>query len=185
MSRALLALAMAVAATLALSACSQKVHQVVVRSDRLPATAPSKKLPRLSCAYQLADVVDARAAGNRAGGLGNHQLLLDDAPALVRNQLQKVGMTTADAASNSDARRVAVQIKQLYLAQNQITKVPVAVYSVQVGDAAPFVIRAQAATMNWNGTEKEAYQALADVLGDASAQLVDTLNKDCGANKAS
>ena len=60
-----------------------------------------------------------------------------------------------------------------------------AVYSVQVGDAAPFVIRAQAATMNWNGTEKEAYQALADVLGDASAQLVDTLNKDCGANKAS
>ncbi|UHQ22846.1 hypothetical protein LVB77_19705 [Lysobacter sp. 5GHs7-4] len=178
------AIALGIAATLALSACSTKVHKVVVREDRLQPTPTGKKAPRLTCAHQLADVVDARPAGNRAGGLGAHQFLLDDAPALVRKQLLSLGMTAADAPADADARRVAVQIKQLYLSQNTITKVPVAVYSVQVDGAAPFVIRAQAASMNWNSSEDEAYRSLSDSMHDANLQLVNTLNKGCGARKA-
>lgn len=179
------ATAWAIAAALALSGCAVKVHKVVVRQDRLPAAPPAgKKMPGLACAFQLADVVDARPAGNRAGGLGKHQFLLDDAATLVRTQLIKVGMSAPDAPAVAGARRVAVQIKQLYLSQNTITKVPVAVYSVQIDGDAPFVIRAQAASMNWNGSEDEAYRSLSDAMGDANLQLVHTLNKHCKANQA-
>jgi hypothetical protein len=182
MSRA--ATALAVAAALAMGGCATKVHKVVVREDRISAAPPAgKKMPGLACAFQLAEVIDARPAGNRAGGLGAHQFLLDDAPGLLRAQLLKLGMTAADAPADAGARRVVVQIKQLYLSQNTITKVPVAVYSVQVDGGAPFVIRAQAASMNWNSTEDEAYRSLSYAMGDANSQLVTALNKDCKANR--
>ncbi|RDZ27263.1 hypothetical protein [Lysobacter silvisoli] len=183
MSRALV---LAVAAALALSACARPVNQVMVRSERLAAAAPvaARKLPRLSCAYRLTEVADLRADRNHAGGLGRHQLMLDDAPTLVREQLRKTGMAVADdPAADAATRQVSVQIKQLYLTQNQVTKIPVAVYSVQVDDQAPFVIRAQSATMNWNGSEDEAFEALSAALTDANAQLVATLNKGCAQPK--
>jgi hypothetical protein len=68
---------------------------------------------------------------------------------------------------------------QLYLAQNLTTKVPVAVYEVAINDGAAFVVRSQKASLNWNGTEDEAYAAYARVLADVNQQLVNQLNARC------
>lgn len=148
------------------------VHRVAMDPARLD--PPSAEV-RLACGYRLQDVVDARPAGDRAGGLGNHMFVFDDATAVVRGQLEAAGLR-ADA---SDAKTVSVRIVQLYLTQNTITKIPVAVYAVTVDGQPAFLVRSQKATMNWNSTENEAYAAYARVLADANAQLVRRLNAGC------
>lgn len=174
----------ATCATLALCACNTAAHPVAVRADRLeavaPATAKNRKPQQLSCPYRLTGVSDARPSGNRTGGLGRHRLELEDAAALVREQLLKTGLAAADAPALPGMREVEVQIKQLYLSNNnQVTKVPVVVYLVRAGAQAPFVIRAQTASMNWNSTENEALEALSAALSEANAQLLAALEKDC------
>jgi uncharacterized lipoprotein YajG len=165
------------AAIALLAGCSTQVNKVVVRPDALP-VQPQGKAPRLACGFHLASVEDARSPGSQAGGLGRHQLVLEDAPALVTHQLHRAGML-AGAPTAADAHTVALQIKQLYLTQNLTTKIPMAVYSVQVDGGDPFLVRSQAASMNWNGTQEEAYDALAKALDDASQRLVTALNTRC------
>lgn len=150
--------------------CATKVHRVAVDPARL--AAPS--IAHLACDYRLQGVVDARSSSERSGGLGKHLFLFDDVPGLVRKQLQSAGL---GEASNGPA--VDVRILQFYLAQNTITKIPVAVYEVRVDGDHPFLVRSQKASMNWNGTEKEAYEAYAAVLADAARQVVSRLSTGC------
>jgi hypothetical protein len=151
--------------------CSVKVHQVPVDSTRLvPASVPV----RMACDRRLQSVVDARDSTDRAGGLGVHLFLFDDVPGVVRKQFALAGL---DAQGSGPA--VDIRILQFYLAQNTMTKVPVAVYEVSVDGAAPFIVRSQKASMNWNGTENEAYGAYASALSDATAQAVSKINAGC------
>ena len=158
----------------ALTACSSKVVRVDMDTSRLAVSAPHA-VP-LACKYRLQDVVDARADGGRAGGLSQHAFQFTDAAATVRKQLLAAGLS-ADVAA--DAPAVRVDIMQLYLAQNLGTKIPVAVYQVAVADDPAFVLRSQKASMNWNGTQDEAYAAYARVMADVNQQLVTRLNTRC------
>jgi hypothetical protein len=151
--------------------CSVKVDEVKADASRL-ASAPANV--RLACAHRLHDVVGGRAATERAGGLGSHVFLFDDQPAIVRGQFAAAGLD-----ARGDGPAVDVGILQFYLAQNTLTKVPVAVYEVRVAGGAPFTVRAQRASMNWNGSENEAYAAYASALADATARVVSRLNADC------
>lgn len=164
----------ALAATLALGGCNTTVNRVKVDTSRLDVTG---SMPALRCAYRLIEVADARPGGG-TGGLGRHQLLLEDAPSMLRGQLLKAGLKPADEAG---LRGVSVQLKQLYLTQSQTSKVPVAVYSASIDGHAPILIRASKSSVNWNGTENEAYSALAAVLLDANMQLFSALNARCPA----
>lgn len=65
------------------------------------------------------------------------------------------------------------------MAQNLGTKVPVVVLEVKVGQDAPLVLRAQKASMNWNGSEDEAYKGFSQIFDDLMAQLVKKLNGRC------
>lgn len=176
----------AVAAALSCAACNTKVNQIKVDPQRLhtPASrqAPAAlRLPALACAYRLKDVVDARPAGDHSGGLGRHQLMIGDAPALVRSQLLKAGLQPAEASSGAE---VSIEIKQLYLTQNQVSKIPVAVYRARIGDQAPFVLRAQQTNMNWNSSQNEAHDALARALQDVNVRLLTALNERCAGKKS-
>ena len=164
---------------LLLAGCSSKVVRVEMDSARLAAPAPqARRAVRLACPYRLLDVVDARPGEGESGGLGRHAFRFSDAAATVRGQLIAAGLADA-SVDGGDAPAVSVRIVQLYLAQNQITKIPVAVYQVGVAGAPQFVIRSQKATMNWNGSQDEAYAAYARVLGDVNQQLVQALNARC------
>ena len=151
--------------------CSVKVHQVPVDSARL---VPASVTVRMACDRRLQSVIDARDSTDRAGGLGVHLFLFEDVPGVVRRQFALAGL---DAQGSGPA--VDIRILQFYLAQNAMTKVPVAVYEVSVDGAAPFIVRSQKASMNWNGTENEAYGAYASALSDATAQVVARLNAGC------
>lgn len=119
---------------------------------------------------------DARPAGDRAGGLGKHMFVFEDAADVVRRQLSSAGLR---AAAPDGAPPVTVRILQLYLTQNTITKVPVVVFEVTPEGHPTFLVRAQTASMNWNGTENEAYGAYAQAIANASTQLVSRLNLQC------
>ena len=87
------------------------------------------------------------------------------------------GAESADAGATTDG--VRVRIMRLYMAQHHVTKIPVAVYEVTPGTAAPFLIRSQPANMNWNGTENEAYAGYSRAIEGANQQLIERLNADC------
>ena len=163
-----LALACAVAG---IAGCSVKVHQV--RADA-PQLMQEPAQVQLACDYRLQDVVDARASADRAGGLGTHLFIFDDVPGVVRQQFARAGL---DVKGSGPA--VDIGILKFYLAQNTTTKIPVAVYEVRVADGVPFTVRSQQASMNWNGTENEAYAAYSSALADATAQVVSRLNASC------
>ena len=157
-------------ALLGLAGCSVKVHRVPVDTARLVAPVEA----RLACDHQLRDIVDARSSSDRAGGLGNHLFLFDDVPGTVRKQFAQAGLATQATGPVVDVR-----ILQFYLSQNLTTKIPVAVYEVRVDNASPFLVRSQRASMNWNGSENEAYEAYSTALADATAQVVNRLNAGC------
>lgn len=163
----------------ALCGCSQHVNKVAMDPARLVASRPvgPGKLLKLACAYRLQEVVDARSSGDRAGGLGNHMFVFEDAVHVVGAQLAAAGLAT----NGDDGKPVRVRIVQLYLAQSHVTKIPVAVYEVTVAGQPAFLVRSQQATMNWNGTQNEAYAAYARVLADANQQLLRRLNAGCEA----
>ena len=163
---------LAVACTLAgVAGCSVKVHQV--RADA-PQLMQEPAHVQLACDYRLQKVVDTRGSTDRAGGLGAHMFIFDDVPGAVRQQFARAGL---DAQGSGPA--VDISILKFYLAQNTTTKIPVAVYEVRVADRVPFTVRSQQASMNWNGTENEAYAAYSSALADATAQVVSRLNATC------
>ena len=157
-----------------LSACSSTVNKVDVDAGRLVAGKP---IGSLSCAYRLAELNDARPSGDRAGGLGVNMMLLSDPKQLIRNEFTKAGMLSPEVA---EGRAVTINVKQVYLSQNLTTKIPVVVYEVRVHGQEPFIVRGQPASMNWNGTENEAYGALAKAFQVANSQVVSGLNERCG-----
>lgn len=164
---------------LLLAACNGKVVRVDMDTARLASPEmPARNAVRLACAYQLQEVTDARAGGGESGGLGWHAFKFSDAAQTIRRQLLASGLSDA-ANDTGNAPAVNVRIAQLYLTQNHVTKIPVAVYKVEVSGAPEFVVRSQSASMNWNGTENEAYAAFARVLADVNQQLVRELNNRC------
>lgn len=164
---------------LLLTACSTKVVRVDADPARLAAPpAASKAAVRLACPYRLADVVDARPGGE-SGGLGVHAFRFGDVAGIVRSQLQDAGLHAAENPSSVGAPAVDLRVLQLYLSQNLGTKIPVAVYEVAIDDGPAFVLRSQKATMNWNGSQDEAYAAYARVLADVNQQLLRQLNARC------
>lgn len=165
--------------TVALCGCSTHVNKVAMDPARLSSRASPGKLAKqvkLACAYRLQEVADARASGDRAGGLGKHMFVFATAADVVREQLAAAGFAIA-----GDGKPVTVRIVQLYLAQSHSTKIPVAVYDVTVAGQAAFLVRSQQASMNWNGSENEAYAAYSRVLADANQQLIRRLNAGCEA----
>ena len=163
-------------ATLAslLAGCATNVNQV--RLDANSVVGVQSPVAN-ACAWRLKDVVDARVAGAEAGGLSANQLKVEDGPALLRAELLKAGLLPADA----QGRDVIVRLKQMYMAQNRITKVPVVVYMVEAEGMSPFVVRAQPARMNWNGTQNELLTGLSMAVHEANTQLMASLNKSCSA----
>ena len=161
------------AAMLTLAGCSAKIVRVDMDAARLAPTAASTV--QLACSYRLGLLTDARPAGSQAGGLNGNAFEFADAAGVVRRQLLAAGLQDSDGP----VPVVAVRIMQLYLAQNLLTKVPVAVYEVAVAGRPPFLLRSQKASMNWNGTQNEAYAAYALALADLNQQLIERLNTDC------
>jgi hypothetical protein len=162
----------------ALGGCTAHVNKVTMDTARLGAPAAYARPVPLACAYRLREVVDARSSGDRAGGLGSHMFVFDDAASVVRGQLSAAGLGTAEG----EGAAVTVRIVQLYLGQSNGTKIPVAVYDVDIAGQPRFLVRSQQATMNWNSSENEAYAAYSRALADANQKLVLRLNAGCGAN---
>jgi hypothetical protein len=159
-----------------LAGCSTKVVRVDMDVARLsPPGAQVDHMPLL-CDYQLGDVVDDRADGPNAGGLSENAFKFADAADVVRKQLLRAGLVEGHGVHGPS---VDVHIVQLYLTQNLETKVPVAVYRVTIGDEPALVLRSQKASLNWNGTQGEAYAAYGRVMADVNLQLVAQLNRRC------
>ena len=155
-----------------LGACSSTpLERTVIRGGDLP---PRTALPDLACGYRLETVLDRRIAGDTAGSLGAHAFTIDSADALVRQRLQAHGFIDEPTLP-----AVSIEVRQLYIIQNQTSKVPVAVYRVIVDDDPPITLRSRSASMNWNGTEAESQRAIARALDDADAQLLQVLNTRC------
>lgn len=163
----------AAALILLLSACAMKVNTVQVDSARLET---GKAISSLQCRYGLAGVVDVRPSGDRAGGLGENMLLLNDPSELLASRLLKAGMIKAYAP---EVPAVMVKIKRFYLSSNNVAKVPVVVLQASIDQQEPFLVRAQPVTTNWWGTEDEATSAMAETLQLATNQLVADLNAKC------
>ena len=162
-------------AGLLLGACAVNVNKVQVDTARLDT---GKSIGTLQCRYGLLGVVDARPSGDRAGGLGENMLLLDDPSELISSRLQSAGMIKGSVA---DAPGVLIEIKRFYLTVNTMAKVPVVVVQARIDQQEPFLVRAQPVSANWNGTENEAYSAMADALQGAGIELINVLNGKCGA----
>lgn len=155
-----------------LAGCATEVHHVRLDPARLTQGAP---IARVACPYRLTSVDDDRPAGDRAGGLAQHMFVLEDVAGIVRGQLLDAGL------SESAGTPVRLRVLQFYLAQNTVTKIPVAVYELRIGDGKPMVIRSQLASMNWWGSEREGYRAYAAALADSVRQVVARLDAACAA----
>lgn len=159
--------------TVLLTGCAGTVKTVTINESRL---VGEQRVSIMRCPLRLAEVVDARAAGNEAGGLGWNQVVLDDAPRMVRDQLLKAGLLPADAAQG---RNVVVRLRHMYMSQNNMTKNPVVVYEVVLDGGEPFIVRAQPTKMNWNSSGNEAISAFSSALHQANDQLLTALNLRC------
>jgi len=156
---------------LSLAACAGPTRHITVDSSRLvPATHHAT-----SCAYRLASLVDSRQSGASAGGLPRQHFELEDPLPLVRASLARAGLSGHDGG---DTRGVDVELLRLYIARNLSNKVPVVVYRARIGGET-FILRSQQPSINWNGTEDEAYAALARALEDANVQLAGALQERC------
>jgi hypothetical protein len=159
-----------------LAGCTTKVVRVDMDAARLSPRAAQAEHVVLMCDYRLGGVADDRADGTEAGGLNANAFKFADAADVVRRQLLHAGLSEDPAVQGPG---VEVHIVQLYLTQNLETKVPVAVYRVRIGDEPAFVLRSQKASLNWNGTQGEAYAAYGRVMADVNLQLVAQLNRRC------
>lgn len=160
------------AALALLAGCTAKVHRVQLDPARLAGGTQVS----VSCAYRMGEVADARPSTGNAGGLGKHFFLLEDAAGMVRQRLQGIGVSIEPTAPGE---RVDVRLLHLYMAQNTISKVPVMVLSVSVAGGPAVLVRSQKASMNWNGSEDEAYASYTRMFDDAMGQVAVALNKQC------
>jgi hypothetical protein len=166
----------AAAAVALLSGCgTPQVHHVTMDASHLVGAAQV----RVACSYRITEIVDERPAGDRAGGLGWHMFVLGDVVPIVKEQLLAAGM------SETDGIPVQLRVLKIYLSQNAVTKIPVVVYKVAIDGQPTALVRSQRSTMNWNGTENEAYAAYAMAMQDATTQVVRQLNRACGQASAS
>lgn len=165
------------AAALALlaSGCAVKTTYSTLGADDLPPLAP---VPQLRCAYFLGDITDARPEGDHAGQLGHHIFNLEEPVSLLSAALQPASWSIGDQEA---ALRVDVRLLRLYMTQQHSAKIPVVVLEARPQRQKPFIVRSQASSMNWNGSEKEAHSALAMALGQVRGHLVDGLNARCPA----
>jgi hypothetical protein len=161
-----------VAVGLLLGGCSMQVTQVSLDSSSV---VGSQSVSINPCGFRLAEVIDGRVDGGEAGGLSMNQLKVEDGPALLRVELLKAGLRPPDA----DGRDVRIELKQMYMTRNRLTKVPVVVYAVQADGMAPFLVRAQPARMNWNGTDHELLAGLSLAVHEANAKLMASLDGAC------
>lgn len=154
-----------------LAACTVPIERVALDAERLvkPATTT------LACPYSV-EIMDARPANDRAGGLQNRMFLLEDVESIIRKGLEVSGFVSGVPTATP---KVSLKIMRLYLDQSHYTKIPVLVYQVTIRQQSPFLIRAQIASMNWRGTENEAYDAFAEIIQDANRQLISKLNATC------
>lgn len=157
-------------ATALLCGCAMKVNKVALDSSRLVGTLDAK----VACAYRQGEVVDARLSKGQAGGLGKHLFLVQDASGIVRERMAGVGIPR-----EGEGEVVDVRLVHMYMTQNLSTKVPVVVLGATVGQQPSFTLRSQKASMNWNGSEDEAYKGYSQALDDAMGQLVTRLNAGC------
>jgi hypothetical protein len=176
MSHAVRIALLAAAGVLVLSACNTytvpKIKQVQVQETQLDS---GRKMPKLACPYRLVRVDDSRPGRDDSGNLGLKFMHLEDAPGVVSRLLQEDGLPGADATGQD----VVVTLEQMYMAQNLEVKIPVVVYGVSVGGAAPFLVRSKSDTLNWWGTKGEAHAGYARALADANYRLLANLNERC------
>lgn len=161
------------ASTTLLAGCGGTIKTVTINESRL---VGEQRVSIMRCPLRLTEVVDARGAGNQAGGLGWNQVVLEDAPRMVREQLLKAGLLPADGSQGQD---VVVRLKHMYMGQNHMTKNPVVVYEVTLAGGEPFIVRAQPSKMNWNSSGNEALTAFSSALHQANDQLLLALNARC------
>ncbi len=161
-----------------LGACSTApLERTTLRASELESRGA---LPALACGYRLQAVVDLRATGEAAGSLGARAYSFEDAAELVRRRLQASGF-----ADDPSLPALSLEIRQLYIAGNLSSKVPVAVYRISVDGDTSRILRSRAASMNWNATEGESQRAIGRALDDVDAQLLQALNARCGQGAAS
>lgn len=154
-------------------ACTPKISRVTMDTTRLENNISAGKL---ACVHRLGEVVDARPEGSTVGGLGKHVFRFDDPAGVIRKQLLASGFSDGSGEGPS----VAIRIRRLYMEGSHVSKIPVVVYEATVGAQPSFLIRSQKTSINWNGTENEAYAAYAGAIQDANRQLIGRLNATCG-----
>jgi hypothetical protein len=159
--------------TAIISACSYPINKVDVNTDKL---ITSKPIGTLNCSYRLLAINDTRPEGRKSGGLGLNKLSFPEPQEYIKVQLFKAGLLPANS---TNGRPVAVDIKHVYLNQNNGSKIPTVVYEIQLDGLDKFIIRGQIASVNWNGSENEAYDAFAAAFQSANAQLIAKLNNGC------
>ncbi|TDK23126.1 hypothetical protein E2F46_12240 [Luteimonas aestuarii] len=130
----------------------------------------------LRCGYRLEKVADRRPASAAAGAIGRHAFSLEAADQLVSSRLSRIGFV-----EDASAPSVVIDVRQLYIAQNLSTKIPIAVYVVAIDGGPADVLRSDVASMNWNGTDQEGLRALSTAMADVERQLVGRLNSRCSA----
>lgn len=158
-----------------LSGCAGTVKKVTINESQL---VGKQKAFIARCPLRLAKVVDARGAADQSGGLGWNQVVLEDAPVMVRDELLKAGLLPAEATTGHE---VVVNLKHMYMSQNHYTKNPVVVYEVTVDGGQPFIVRSQPTKANWNSSKNETVSALSFALHQVNDKLMAALNLRCSA----
>lgn len=149
----------------------------VTRYDRPQIrTVSSPTMQRLACPLRLAEVVDARPT-QEAGMLGSHAFSLANAAASIGEALKALGWSTS-----AEARPVTVTIKKLYVGGERSTRIGVAALEVQPQGLRPFLVRGQAAQMNWTASQTAAAASLTKAVDGARDQLAVQLNQTCSAS---
>jgi hypothetical protein len=163
---------LAIVASCLLASCAGTVKVVKLDSAAVMGTQRVWINP---CNFRLKEVRDERVDG-KSGGLNWNQLVIEDAVSLIRVEALKAGLLPADSTGGRD---VVIALRHIYVANNNISKVPVVVYSVTADGRAPFIIRAQPSRMNWNGSENETRSSVSMALHQANDQLMLSLNNAC------
>lgn len=150
-----------------LSGCATRIDRARITDLSSPTSQ------RLACALRLDDVVDERTTPE-TGLLGRRAYTVPDAPAQVRQALDRVGWSTS-----VDAASVVVRIHKLYLGVQQSTRMGVVVLEVLRAGRPPFHARGQATALNWSASESGARDLLIRALDAARTEVTATLNRGC------
>ena len=160
---------------LLLAGCTGTVKTVPLTAEN---TARPIAVQPLLCAYRLQEVRDERPDGDSAGGLGWNKLVMKDPTEMVRQQLTQRGLQPADSSAG---RNLVVTLKRMYVAPAMMSKLAIVVYQVKLDGEVPYLIRAQVARGNWNGSQAEALSVFSDAMRSADERTITWLNQRCGA----